>query len=138
IILQVATTTDTAKNAGNSILYECVRTIMRLDSENSLKLMAVSILGRFLLHRDNNMRYVALTTLGRIVSTNATIVQRHTATIVKCLKDPDPSIRTRAVELIFHLVKKSNARSLVTELLNYLVVASAEQKRNLCSDILQV
>ncbi|CAM9563377.1 unnamed protein product, partial [Discosporangium mesarthrocarpum] len=52
----VATTTETAKNSGNAILYECVQTIMHLDSEKSLRLMAVSILGRFLLHRDNNMR----------------------------------------------------------------------------------
>lgn len=44
--LQVATTTETAKNAGNSILYECVQTIMKLDSESSLRSMAVNILGR--------------------------------------------------------------------------------------------
>lgn len=43
---KVATTTETAKNAGNAILYECVRTIMKLESESSLRSMAVNILGR--------------------------------------------------------------------------------------------
>ncbi|CAN0476601.1 unnamed protein product, partial [Hapterophycus canaliculatus] len=86
---KVATTTETAKNAGNAILYECVRTIMKLESESSLRSMAVNILGRrvwFLLHRDNNMRYVALRTLGRVVSQDLASVQRHRGTIVECLK----------------------------------------------------
>lgn len=43
---QVATTTETAKNAGNAILYECVQTIMKLESDTSLRSMAVNILGR--------------------------------------------------------------------------------------------
>lgn len=43
---QVASNTETAKNAGNAILYECVQTIMTLDTENGLKVLAVNILGR--------------------------------------------------------------------------------------------
>ncbi|CAN0184937.1 unnamed protein product [Ectocarpus fasciculatus] len=91
ILSQVATTTETAKNSGNAILYECVRTIMKLESESSLRSMAVNILGRrvvllFLLHRDNNMRYVALRTLGKVVSQDLASVQRHRGTIVECLK----------------------------------------------------
>eukprot|EP00903_Cladosiphon_okamuranus_P018668 g17182.t1 len=138
ILSQVATTTETAKNSGNAILYECVRTIMKLESESSLRSMAVNILGRFLLHRDNNMRYVALRTLGKVVSQDLAAVQRHRGTIVECLKDPDPSIRVRALDLIFQLVSRNNARALVTELLNYLVVAPSGQKRDTCSNILQV
>ncbi|CAM9669259.1 unnamed protein product, partial [Ectocarpus sp. 12 AP-2014] len=142
VLSQVATTTETAKNSGNAILYECVRTIMKLESESSLRSMAVNILGRrvvlFLLHRDNNMRYVALKTLGKVVSQDLASVQRHRGTIVECLKDPDPSIRVRALDLIFQLVSRNNARALVAELLNYLVVAPSDQKRDTCSRILQV
>lgn len=54
------------------------------------------------------------------------------------LEDPDPSIRVRALDLIFQLVSRNNARALVAELLNYLVVAPSEQKRDTCSNILQV
>lgn len=43
---KVASNTETAKNAGNAILYECVQTIMTLDVENGLKVLAVNILGR--------------------------------------------------------------------------------------------
>lgn len=53
----MATNTESTKNVGNSILYECVLTIMSIDSEAGLKVMAINILGRFLLNRDNNIRY---------------------------------------------------------------------------------
>lgn len=53
-------------------------------------------------------------------------------------QDPDPSIRLRALDLIFQLVSRNNARALVVELLNYLVVAPSDQKRDICSKILQV
>jgi len=58
ILAQVATNTETNRNAGNAILYECVKAIMTVESESGLKILAINILGRFLLNRDNNIRYV--------------------------------------------------------------------------------
>jgi AP-1 complex subunit gamma-1 len=58
VLAQVATNTETNRNAGNAILYECVKAIMTVESESGLKVLAVNILGRFLLNRDNNIRYV--------------------------------------------------------------------------------
>lgn len=65
ILAQVATNTETNRNAGNAILYECVKAIMTVESEAGLKILAINILGRFLLNRDNNIRYVQ-TSLRRI------------------------------------------------------------------------
>lgn len=138
VLAQVATNTETAKNAGNAILYECVQTIMDVQSDSSLRVLAVNILGRFLLNRDNNIRYVALNSLSRVVTEDIAAVQRHRATIVDCLKDADISIRQRALELIYQLVNESNVVSLTAELLNYLIVAQSDQKASLSSKIMQI
>ena len=136
ILAQVATNTETSKNAGNAILYECVKAIMTIEGEAGLRILAVNILGRFLLNRDNNIRYVALSTLANVVVKDMDTVQRHRGTIVECLKDPDISIRQRALELIYLLTNSKNVVDLMREMLNYLVVASSEQKPKLCSKIM--
>eukprot|EP01039_Chlorochromonas_danica_P002117 gene2117-2311_t len=138
VLAQVATNTETTKNAGNAILYECVQTIMEVESDSSLRVLAINILGRFLLNRDNNIRYVALNSLSKVITEDIAAVQRHRSTIVDCLKDPDVSIRQRALELIYQLVNEQNVTALTTELLNYLVVAQAEQKANLVSRVMQI
>ena len=66
------------------------------------------MLGRFLLNRDNNIRYVALYTLGNVVTNHSQHVQRHRGTIVECLKDADISIRHRAQHLVYSLVNQDN------------------------------
>lgn len=138
VLAQVATNTETTKNAGNAILYECVQTIMDVESDSSLKVLAINILGRFLLNRDNNIRYVALNSLTKVVSEDNAAVQRHRNTIVDCLKDPDISIRQRALDLIYQLVNEQNVVLLTTELLNYLVVAQNDHKVSLSSKIMQI
>ena len=155
VLAQVATNTETAKNAGNAILYECVQTIMGVESEDGLRVLAVNILGRFLLNRDNNIRYVALNTLSRCIveqkqageeadvssesaNSAASALQRHRSVIVDCLKDPDVSIRQRALELIYHLVNHENVETLTAELLNYLVLCPREHRADICTRILRV
>jgi len=105
-LAQIATNTESNKNPGNSILYECVRTIMSIEKQSSLHVLAINILGRFLVNRDNNVRYVALNALCNAVSSNTDAIQRHRNTIVECLKDADLTIRKRALDLIYALTNK--------------------------------
>jgi AP-1 complex subunit gamma-1 len=57
------------------------------------------------------------------------------ATILECLKDPDVSIRQRALELTYQLVNSNNVKELVREMLNYLVVAAPEHRALLCGRV---
>lgn len=126
ILAQIAINTESNKNPGNAILYECVMTIMSIEAEGGLRVLAINILGRFLTNRDNNIRYVALNTLCKCVNKDTAAVQRHRNTVVDNLKDADISIRRRALDLIYALVTKNNVKALVKELLNYLALTSGD------------
>ncbi|KAF2139572.1 uncharacterized protein K452DRAFT_254047 [Aplosporella prunicola CBS 121167] len=128
ILAQVATNTDSTKNVGNSILYEAVLTILDIEADSGLRVLGVNILGKFLSNRDNNIRYVALNTLIKVVAVEPNAVQRHRNTILDCLRDPDISIRRRALDLSFTLINESNVRVLIRELLSFLEVADNEFK----------
>jgi len=135
VLAQVATNTESSKNCGNAILYECVITILAMDADPGLRVLAVNILGRFLVNRDNNIRYVALNTLTQVVAKDLQAVQRHKNTIVDCLKDVDISIRRRALDLTYALVNSSNVRLLVPDLINYLSFANNDFKEDLTTKI---
>ncbi|KAM0755858.1 AP-1 complex subunit gamma-1 [Meredithblackwellia eburnea MCA 4105] len=135
ILAQVATNTESAKNVGNSILYETVLTILDIEAEDGLRVMAINILGKFLGNRDNNIRYVALNTLNKVVAVDTNAVQRHRSIILDCLRDGDISIRRRALELSYALINESNVRVLIRELLAFLEVADNEFKLTMTTQV---
>lgn len=135
ILAQVATNTDSSKNVGNSILYESVLTILEIEADSGLRVLGVNILGKFLSNKDNNIRYVALNTLIKVVAVEPNAVQRHRNTILECLRDPDISIRRRALDLSFTLINEGNVRVLIRELLAFLEVADNEFKPIMTSQI---
>ena len=109
---------------------------MDIDSESGLRVLAVNILGRFLLNSDKNIRYVALNTLLKTVSVDNSAVQRHRATILDCLKDQDVTIKKRAMELCFALINTSNIKSMMKELLVFLKTADADFKQQCSSNMM--
>ncbi|XP_018654031.1 adapter-related protein complex 1 gamma subunit (gamma-adaptin) [Schistosoma mansoni] len=135
ILAQVATNTETSKNVGHAILYEIVLTIMGIESDPGLRVLAINILGRFLLNTDKDIRYVALNTLLRVVYADSKAVQRHRLTILDCLKDPDVSIQRRAIDLCFALTNHTNVCSMAKELLLYLQSCDNEIQGDVCSNI---
>jgi AP-1 complex subunit gamma-1 len=150
---QVATNTDSTKNVGNSILYETVLTVLSIEADGSLRVMAINILAKFLNNKDNNIRcvvsmhplciahgpylnsYVALHTLNKVVAIDTNAVQRHRNIILDCLRDGDISIRRRALELSYALINQENVRILTRELLAFLEIADNEFKLSMTTQI---
>ncbi|XP_036055927.1 AP-1 complex subunit gamma-like 2 isoform X2 [Onychomys torridus] len=136
LLAQVATNTDTSRNAGNAVLLETVLTIMDIHSAAGLRVLAVNILGRFLLNSDKNIRYVALTSLLRLVQSDHSAVQRHRSTVVECLQETDASLSRRALELSLALVNSSNVRAMMQELQAFLESCPPDLRADCASGIL--
>lgn len=138
LLTQIATNTEGARNVGHAILYECVQAIVAIGPASGLMTLAINILGKFLTRRDNNIRYVALNTLQAAVITaegGPQAIQRHRKTVVDCLKDPDISIRRRALDLVYSLVDESSVKQLTRELMAYLDVADQEFRASIVAKL---
>ncbi|KAJ5074798.1 ap-1 complex subunit gamma [Anaeramoeba ignava] len=134
ILAKIANSVQSS-NVGNAVLYETVMTILLIESEKRSQLMAISILSKFLSKNSNNLRYVALNTLSRVVDKVPNAIQRQRKTIVNCLHDSDISIRRRALDLVFSLVNQKNAKTLIKELMNYMLESNQELRNDLTSKI---
>ncbi|KAG2382909.1 hypothetical protein C9374_004876 [Naegleria lovaniensis] len=136
VLTKTITNTDKSKNTGNAVIYECVKTIMDIDCDQTLRNMAISQLGSFLGNKkDNNLRYVALHTMKKVSTLDSQAVSRQLATVVECLKDHDISIRKRALDLVYVIVDSSNVVYLVQELIQHLEVSPPEFKPELTTKL---
>ncbi len=59
------------------MLAECVRTIMQIEASSGLRVLGINILGKFLQNKENNVRYVALQQLIKVVDIDYKAVVRH-------------------------------------------------------------
>ena len=85
-LVHIATHTESNRNAGHAILYEVIQTILHLESDTVLRNLGVTIMGKFLVNRDNNIRYVGLNTFQKVSLIEPTAVSKHLKTILECLK----------------------------------------------------
>ena len=67
VLANIATNTDSSKNPGNSVLAEAARTIMNIEASQGLRVLGIQILAKFLVSKENNVRYVALNQLIKVV-----------------------------------------------------------------------
>ncbi|CAJ1048577.1 AP-2 complex subunit alpha-2 isoform X2 [Xyrichtys novacula] len=113
-------------NAKNAILFEAISLIILHDSEPTLLVRACNQLGQFLQHRETNLRYLALESMCTLASSEFSheAVKTHIDTVINALKtERDVSVRQRAVDLLYAMCDRSNAKQIVAEMLSYLETA---------------
>jgi len=111
-------------NAEHSILFEAINLILYYNQNviSSLRADVLRILNKYIGVREPNVRYLALESMARIEpsskASEAILSQRNV--ILVSLRDLDPSIRRRALDVLFALCNKKLAPEIVDDLLEYL------------------
>ncbi|KAL1817030.1 hypothetical protein DCAR_0521449 [Daucus carota subsp. sativus] len=138
VLQRVLMGTDVVKNvnknnASHAVLFEALALVMHLDAEKEMMSQCVALLGKFIAVREPNIRYLGLENMTRMlmVTDVQDIIKRHQAQIITSLKDPDISIRRRALDLLYGMCDVSNAKDIVEELLQYLATADFAMREEL-------
>lgn len=120
-------------NAQHAILFEAISLILALDCSRDLLASSVTSLGRFLSVKEPNIRYLALENLTRLALVPEVLdsIRPHQSTILANLRDPDVSIRRRALDLLFTMCDGGAAVEVVEELVTYLTVADFSMREEL-------
>ncbi|EFP74237.2 AP-3 complex subunit delta [Puccinia graminis f. sp. tritici] len=92
-----------------SLLYECIHTILAsgmlthaTSAEESYKLAKICIdkLAHFLDHVDQNLRYMALVGLNKLVPSHPELLEGYLETILELIHEVDPMLTIRALDLL--------------------------------------
>ncbi|KAF5323446.1 hypothetical protein D9611_005565 [Ephemerocybe angulata] len=118
-----------------SLLYECVHTciiggMLEGPGGNALAKTCVSKLAAFIQDPDQNLKYIALLAMTKIVPSHPYLIAEYQDVILQSVSDQDISIRMRALDLVSAMVNESNLQSIVQQLLTHLV---PEQSTNTLS-----
>ncbi|KAF8515768.1 Adaptor protein complex AP-3 delta subunit [Hysterangium stoloniferum] len=115
-----------------SLLYECVRTsiiggMLQGHQGDALARTCVTKLAAFLEDADQNLKYIALLAMVKIVPSHPHLVAEYQEIILSIVDDADISIRMRALELISEMVTPSSLQSIVQQLLSHLTNPTSSQ-----------
>lgn len=130
-----------------SLLYECINTVISVlislssgipDHSASIQLCVQKL--RILIEdSDQNLKYLGLLAMSKILKTHPKSVQNHKDLILDCLDDKDESIRLRALDLLYGMVSKKNLMEIVKKLMIHVDKAEGSVYRDeLLAKILEI
>ncbi|VDN04837.1 unnamed protein product [Thelazia callipaeda] len=122
-----------------SVLYECINTVIAVlisissgapgDHTASIQL-CVQKLGVLIEDSDQNLKYLGLLAMGKILQTHPKAVQAHKDIVLRCLDDRDESIRLRVLDLLYGMVSKRNIMEIIRKLMDHLDAAEGSYYRD--------
>jgi len=130
-----------------SLLYECINTVIAvlISISSGMPNHAASIqlcvqkLRILIEDSDQNLKYLGLLAMSKILKTNPKSVSGHKDLVLGCLEDSDESIRLRALDLLSWMVTKKNLMDIVRKLMHHMDKAEGTTYRDeLLSKIIQI
>uniref|UniRef100_U5EX37 AP-3 complex subunit delta n=1 Tax=Corethrella appendiculata TaxID=1370023 RepID=U5EX37_9DIPT len=121
-----------------SLLYECINTVIAvlisissgMPNHSASIQLCVQKLRILIEDSDQNLKYLGLLAMSKILKTHPKSVQTHKDLILACLDDKDESIRLRALDLLYGMVSKKNLMEIVRRLLNHIENAEGSTYRD--------
>ncbi|KAF7231833.1 hypothetical protein EG68_09649 [Paragonimus skrjabini miyazakii] len=103
-----------------SLLYECINTVIAgVPNHHASIQLCVQKLRILIEDSDQNLKYLGLLAMTKILRYHPKSVQSHKDLIFRCLDDKDESIRLRALNLVHGMVSKSNLIEIVKFLIKH-------------------
>ncbi|XP_078318688.1 AP-3 complex subunit delta-1-like isoform X1 [Crassostrea virginica] len=121
-----------------SLLYECINTVIAvlisissgIPNHTASIQLCVQKLRILIEDSDQNLKYLGLLAMSKILATHPKSVQSHKDLILQCLDDKDESIRLRALDLIYGMVSKKNLMEIVKKLMVHMDKAEGTHYRD--------
>jgi len=122
-----------------SLLYECIQTCtIGLAGHPSVIRLCIAKLRLFIEDPDQNLKYLGLLALSKLMKIAPKAVQEHKDTVMTCLDDEDITIRMRSLDLIVGMVNKRNLMDIVKKLMEKLEDADGTYKDELVDKIINI
>lgn len=106
--------------SAKSLLYECINCIVSsgmLDADDyEIASICVEKLRTFLETSDQNLKFVGLLALSKIIKIHPQFVFSNEDIILRCVDDPDITIRQRALDMVSGVVNDDNITDIITQL----------------------
>eukprot|EP00659_Diplonema_papillatum_P008236 gene8236-12712_t len=114
-----------------SLLYECLLAVAsNAKSDTGLLTLAVEKLKAFVEDQDQNLKYLGLKGLARVMESSPQLLAGSKDLIIECLGDDDPSIRVRALDLVGGLVSKRNLHNVIGKMQEQMMLREEDDYRN--------
>ncbi|TPX33731.1 hypothetical protein SmJEL517_g03404 [Synchytrium microbalum] len=124
-----------------SLLYECILTIITGGmisppsddpeverTDLALTHLCVTKLKLFIEDPDQNLKYLGLYALSKLLPIRPAAVADHRDIVIRCLDDGDISIRMRALDLVSGMVSQENLVDVVRKLMTHVLPTQAEDQ----------